>query len=270
MIDPSQAWALSVRILAAGMLLSTLELWSSRRLFDDGGLLARRLLLLRFSWVQAPRVKPVLMTACHPGVLSTCLVLRAATCLLLAAAPFSLTALLVMFALNSYLGFRAPVGRDGADQLTSVMLTTFVLARAAGSSGAMVLGEAFVGAQVALAYCVAGVAKAVERKWWDGTYLRGIMASESYGHRSVADLLRAHPGVSLLASVGVIAFEVGFPLAALGPRETVAGILAIGVFFHFANAVVMGLNNFLVVFVSAYPCVLVLNEQAHRLFLGAS
>jgi hypothetical protein len=55
-----------------------------------------------------------------------------------------------------------------------------------------------------------------------------------------------------------------FVAALFVDREIMWVILAAGVLFHAANAALMGLNSFLMAFVTSYPAVAYANELVHR------
>jgi hypothetical protein len=53
----------------------------------------------------------------------------------------------------------------------------------------------------------------------------------------------------------VIGWEIAFPLALVAPGPILVLLLAIGVLFHLACAVLMGLNRFILAFCGCYPSV---------------
>jgi hypothetical protein len=74
-----------------------------------------------------------------------------------------------------------------------------------------------------------------------------------YGRQPIAAFLYGHPRVARTAGRAVIAMELSLPLALVLPDPLALGLLGVGVLFHLSTAVVMGLNNFLLAFLAAYP-----------------
>lgn len=117
------------------------------------------------------------------------------------------------------------------------------------------LGLAWVAAQLALSYVVAGLAKLREPGWRDGTALPRLLAAPQYGAPAWARAALARRGVARAASWAVLALECGFPLALTGPAAA-QGILAAAGAFHLVNAALLGLNRFAWAWLAAYPALL--------------
>jgi hypothetical protein len=151
---------------------------------------------------------------------------------------------------------RQDYGQSGADQLVAMMAACLSLVSLCGwTPAAMQLGLWFVALQSVLAYLAAGIAKAVSPVWRDGSAVGMIFNCGSYGTLGVARLLAARPWLGVAASRAVIVFECAFPLVLVLAAPWREAILIAGVFFHLLNAVIMGLNDFLIVFVGTYPAV---------------
>lgn len=154
-----------------------------------------------------------------------------------------------------FLHYRTYLGLDGADQMTAIVVLSLLLGSAFDDERVRNAALFFVAAQSALSYLVAGGFKLTAKGWRDGTFLFGVLNTEGHGTKSVAVLLRAFPGLSLLLSWTLLVFECTFPLALfLGPTVALVYIAA-GTFFHIMTAAFMGLNNFVWAFVAAYPAV---------------
>ena len=114
----------------------------------------------------------------------------------------------------------------------------------------------FIGLQSILSYVTAGVYKAVAPSWRSGSSLTLVMSTKSYGRPDLSGLLVRNPPISRTLSVILIAFECLFFLVLfIGPYGCL-GFLIAGFVFHFLNAAIMGLNNFLWAFTASYPGVL--------------
>jgi hypothetical protein len=155
--------------------------------------------------------------------------------------------------------WRRLIGGDGAEQVTSLALAAAFLAVFPVPSDARVkLAIAFIGAQLVLSYFTAGLAKLLSREWRGGHALRTIMATESHGDPAFARALERVPVASVALGWTVMLFECAFPLLLVGPDWLAVALLALGLAFHIACAVTMGLNNFLLAFTATYPCALAL------------
>jgi hypothetical protein len=167
-----------------------------------------------------------------------------------------IVAALICLVANGYLRSRRQIGGSGAEQLTFIVLVTFGLVLlAGGTDGARRLGDAFIAAEVALAYFAAGVAKAASPIWRKGAAMTGILSTEGYGIPGVAKLLAAHPEIDKLLCWSVIGWEIAFPLVLVTPKPLMIALLSAGVVFHVSCAVPMGLNRFVWAFCGCYPAV---------------
>lgn len=90
------------------------------------------------------------------------------------------------------------------------------------------------------------------------------MTTRIYGHRLAARVLQGKGRLCRAVCWSVIAFEVAFAGSLIVDRRAMWAILAVGVRFHLANALLMGLNSFFFAFVSTYPAIVVANELVHR------
>ena len=259
------AWRIAALGMAATLALTSAELLSAGGLFEDQSLLATRLVLLRARWMQDPRIRPLLAIIFRSGFLRLVLILRIAICASLVWRPTSVLLLGLLVGANIIVNVRAPIGREGADQLANIAAFALAVGGAVGTHEAARWTVAFLAMQLILAYVVAGIAKAVARKWWTGQYLRSIVATLSYGHPGVSRIMQRWPALGTAASVSVILFEVGFWLFLFAGKPAALGFLAVGVLFHVTNAFVMGLNNFVPAFVSLYPCAWFLREEISSL-----
>jgi hypothetical protein len=165
------------------------------------------------------------------------------------------SALVCLFA-NAYLRMRRQIGGSGAEQLTFIVLVTFgLIMLAGGTEAARRIGDAFIAAQVVLAYFASGVAKAVSPVWRKGGAMTGILSTEGYGIPGLARVLAAHPAIDRLLCWSVIVWETAFPLVLIAPKPMMIAILCVGVIFHLSCAIIMGLNRFVWSFCGCYPAV---------------
>jgi hypothetical protein len=119
-----------------------------------------------------------------------------------------------------------------------------------------------LGLHAVVAYVASGVFKAVGPMWRNGDAISGIMSAKIYGNRSLGVLLSRYRGLSLLMCWFTILFEVSFFVVLFSNSTVLYALLAVGLMFHTANAVFMGLGGFLFAFVATYPAVVFLNNQS--------
>ena len=165
------------------------------------------------------------------------------------------TAGLLVLVLVSH--YRNSYGHDGADQMTNIILAGLFFAGLAPESELVQQASlAFIGGQSILSYVTAGVYKAVAPDWRSGSSLTLVMSTRSYGRPDLSALLDRNPPISRSLSILLIIFECSFFLVLFAGPYGSAFFSIGGVVFHFLNACVMGLNNFLWAFAASYPGVL--------------
>jgi hypothetical protein len=169
----------------------------------------------------------------------------------------STACVLVAIVTSIVMYWRAPLGLDGSDQM---LLITFV---AIGIyklfPGDVDIARAslwFIAIQGCLSYFVAGVAKIVSPVWRSGEAVRRILGTRTYGASWSASLVRGRDGVCMALSWFLMLFECAFPLVLAFGQAGFAAFAILGICFHVANAVTMGLNTFVWAFVATYPAIL--------------
>lgn len=263
-------WILA--IAAAGIAVATAEDLHRFAIFSDGGLLSWRVLRLAtrstyestiWSWISR-LLRPQVFRALLLSRLSIAVFVSAITMAgrseryLLLAGSLTLLLATVLLSLRSN-GF----GLDGAHQMNLIILahmTVFWLAPAESVIRTWCLVA--LGLHAVVAYVASGVFKAVGPMWRNGDAVSGIMSAKIYGHRSLGGLLTRRPGLSLLMCWFTILFEVSFFVVLFSGSTVLYALLAIGLMFHVANAIFMGLGGFLFAFVATYPAVVFLNTQS--------
>ena len=246
------------RLLFVGLVVEAIEALRLRRAYADGGLFSRAMLGIVVGGVR-PELR---LGATHGGtraVTVAALTQAAAAGVVVGVgtgAPLGIAAAVVCLVANGYLRTRRQIGGSGAEQLTFIVLVTFGLVVLAGAGEeARRLGDGFVAAQLALAYAASGVAKAFSTAWRRGEAMTGIFATEAYGTPRQAAVLADRPWLDRLLCWATIGWELAFPLALFAPVPVTVAILAAGVLFHAACALLMGLNRFFWAFCGCYPAV---------------
>ena len=139
----------------------------------------------------------------------------------------------------------------GSDAMLLVGLLGLAIAR----SGAPEVGLGYIAAQLVLSYVLAGVAKLREPRWRDGSALVALVALPTYNVPPGLIAVLARPALARIAGFGLLAFELGFPIALVDPTACRL-LLALAVLFHLGNAVVFGLNRFLWAWLAAFPALI--------------
>lgn len=246
----------------ATVILSSLEILSVRREFRDEGW---------FSWQICRNISPPTRVAVidrcaevafrYPQVLYL-VGIRLVSGIALVALPFGPAASTMAAALACLttfaLAYRCPFGQEGSDQLALVLSGSLLLAALGRHTVPIAL--TFISLQLCLAYVTAGGAKLISRSWRDGSAIRAVFETKIYGHPYISRLFRFRY-TALIAGWAVILWELTFPLSFLFNHQVVISYLVVGVIFHGSTAIFMGLNNFVVVFVSAYPALIWASEK---------
>jgi hypothetical protein len=246
------------RLLFVGLVIEAFEIFSLRRSFDDKGMFSRSTIAILTNGTRwqirigaTAGNSTTIAVAAGGQALSAMAVIVAGTHI-----SVGLYSALICLITNGYMRSRRQIGGSGAEQLTFIVLVTFGLVIfAGGTEAARHIGDAFIAAQVILAYFASGVAKAVSPIWRNGQAMTRILSTEGYGTPSLAKLLAGHPKLDRLLCWSVICWEILFPLVLIVPRPLIIALLSVGVFFHLSCAIVMGLNRFIWAFCGCYPAV---------------
>jgi hypothetical protein len=126
----------------------------------------------------------------------------------------------------------------------------------------------FVGAEITLSYLASGIAKFRSAEWRSGRALPNIMNHHTYGHPGFGRLLRTYPAPARVLTLFVMAFQVSFFLFFFIPMPFALIYIAGGMLFHACIAYFMRLNQFFVVFVGTYPCLIFAHEYVRQFILG--
>jgi hypothetical protein len=248
------------RIFACiGVAISSAEFLYNKALLSRCGLLDWKIFSLRYSVKKSHWLWMLIDFIFIPEQTMWMLRLRllAAVALMLIPLPASLRSALSLFILllSILLLFRNNFGSDGADQMTLILFAALCMANAGGNNAKSV-SFAFVAAQCILSYFIAGIAKLASPVWRSGEAVPRILSTETYGLGEVGHRIGASKRIALFLSWGVISFECLFPLGLFLSPTLFYFALAIGVLFHVANAITMGLNTFFWAFVGCYPSLL--------------
>lgn len=232
---PTALWLTQV-LLSAGIILQGLECLVARRGF---GALTREL-----SWVFGVRI-------------GLCVLLVVPV---IPVSPWGITGVhLVLLATAAWLVVRLHGPLCGGSDSMHFQVQLGLLA---GSLGFVVpwlpkAGLAWIAAQSALSYFLAGAAKLRNRRWRNGAALETLLKSD--GPYSVPPGIRrwaSTPAACALLAWILIGLELAFPTILITPGAGKLGLIAVGFIFHALNAVTLGLNRFIWAWAATYPALL--------------
>jgi hypothetical protein len=261
-------------IASIGVTVSSLECLSLAKHYRESGLFSWRVHRLREPSLYRPRMIHFLDRCfAYPSIL----VLFAIRCVaailifILHEQRFAICALTAIVGIISVgLALRGPDGKNGSDQMSKM---TFVSLALAFSSPSPIMWQCelfFLCGQLCLAYVTSGAIRIQQEQWRDGSYLLLIFRQRSYGNRWCWKFGSQHPTALRFASLATLIFECCFPVGLLLPRKICWALVAIGVFFHLSNAIILGLNTFFWAYVALFPAFLSCNALIHRTLIDKS
>ncbi|GAA4277264.1 hypothetical protein [Aquimarina mytili] len=248
-------------ILAVGLIISTLELMALKTQMGNNGL---------YSWYiwreikfrKKPRLKKGLSFLFEPLGLTIAMLFRLGLLLyfiyqLATGSGLVLWVVILLFLTQLYYHFRLPVGKDGSDQMSSIVLLCLLIIALFPDNKVIVAASLlFIAYQSIVSYLTAGVAKLISKTWRSGTIVFGIFNTKTYGSRHVVQFLKDKPKLIKVLNHSTFIFEVLFFLVLFIPPPYNIFALIIPVTFHFFCAGIMGLNSFVFAFIATYPAVL--------------
>jgi hypothetical protein len=113
----------------------------------------------------------------------------------------------------------------------------------------------YLAIQLTLSYFQSGWVKVVNADWRSGKALCDVFAFTAYPVTRSLRTLAQKPRALFCASWIVILAELAFPLAFLNPTALIIALVCAAC-FHLANAVLFGLNRFVLAWIAAYPVAL--------------
>ena len=262
---------ISLRLVAFSVALGALEglwLWS-RGHFGAHGLWSWQIIGEGWPSRLATVAAPLMAQRGMFGVLTLRLLCATIVVFTPYAHPLFAAGLTVLVVLHLLMTVRMPWGGEGSDQMTLVVLLPGMLARLLPYNSVAVTSAAlFIGAEITLSYFASGMAKVRSAEWRSGRALPNIMNHHTYGHPGFGQLLRAYPAPAKVLNALVMAFQVSFFLFFFIPMPFALIYIAGGVMFHACIAYFMRLNQFFVVFVGTYPCLIFAHEYVRQFIPG--
>lgn len=171
----------------------------------------------------------------------------------------------ILFCMSCLLNLRHFQGRDGADETLSILL--FGLMAYYAVDPQLLLrwaGPVFIIAQLTLSYFISGYYKLISKTWRSGQAIKKVIATEIYGKPSLSFTVKSN-FVSYTCCWMIILWEVTFPVLFIIPYPYFMIWLVMGVIFHLSMALIMGLNTFMMAFLTTYPLFYCLITIAYKL-----
>lgn len=175
------------------------------------------------------------------------------------------SAFLLLTIITYYSYIKRTVSKDGADQLRMLSLLSFSLCFLLSEQYSMLIPLGFIGLQVLLGYLTSGVVKLLSLYWRKGDVLHLIFGTYSYGIPQIANEIKKRPKLERFMAHSAIMVMLFVPISFFIPSQY-AIIFSLGsiFLFHFATAIIMGLNDFLYTFPLAYPGIIILHGLFHN------
>lgn len=163
----------------------------------------------------------------------------------------------LILAISSTLSeLRTPYGRDGADQMSSLIFQYRVLTSLIHNrqkSDDLLLRA--INFQTATSYATSGLSKAFGSSWVQGDALYEILQTENYGNGPLAKVLKRFPTLCRVVTRFTVVWETLFPVIYLLPPSIATQFLNIVKLFHLAVALTMELPRFLWGYLGAHGAV---------------
>lgn len=254
-------------IAAVGIVYDTLEIWTARHrvleaFFDWRVIRSRYYLLIGrpvlscvFDLLFAGRAFPVLALAHGVAAVLFPFALLAEP----GVAPVLAGFVLAVHCLSNV---RLLIGRDGADQMQTVVWAGLCMATLPVAEWARTVAAGMIAAQLVLSYVISGAAKAASPVWRRGLAVALITRMATYCPRDLSRRL-TRPAVSFCLCWMTIAFELGAPLLLAFGRPGALALIILGTMFHVGIGVAMGLTTFVFAFLATFPVVYYFAGFAH-------
>lgn len=248
------------QIAGIGIGLSSVEYLVKPRQFRPDGLLSWELGRTKYRWTTSSKLDKITPLFNVPGVqglIAARLLSSAALVLPGTSNKTRAAAASTLAGTNWMLHIRNSYGSDGTDHMTTLLCAAIAASKAVPhDSKAREVCTMFIAAQSALAYAASGLCKLTSPYWRDGSAMRGVFRTKTFGHKQLGELFKRHPLLSKCTAWGTIGGELLFPLVLVSSRPVAKAMLSAGISFHIGNGVFMGLGRFIWTFGATYPSVM--------------
>ncbi|SDJ80685.1 hypothetical protein [Natronorubrum texcoconense] len=266
-IDLETAVRLITVLTGLHLLYSSAELYSVRRQYGVGGFMSWKVVSVYVGNIRGiSLLSPllgrfptlILVRFCLGGALIGIGALGSMLPLYQVVLP---VAVFVALVLDVLVIVRHPAGLSGAFDMSLVTHAGLFVATAMPNNRTIQLaGILFIATQGILGYFLAGVAKAIGKEWRTGEALEMVLSTKTWGDDRLYELIQSHAWLKRIVGGKIVLFEVLFPVVLFVDPQIVVAIFAIGIIFHVVNAVVMGINSFVIMFPATYPAIYYANQ----------
>lgn len=246
--------------VAVSQVLNSLESLTNRTIYQNDNYLRGNLLHKAERYTNNKRLLKICKFIDSPDAVSACSIVNLFGCslILLGSNKRGLQVLgsILILGNNKLLSIRNAYGRDGADQMGSLILSyRIATSLIEDSNKSNDLFMRAVNFQTCLSYFVPGVAKVASNKWLRGSALEEILMTQAYGTSPVAVWLKRHPSLMRYLTWSTIIWETSFPIIYIIPEKYVTVSLKAIKGFHLGVAITMGLPRFFWGFMGAHSAV---------------
>jgi hypothetical protein len=263
--EASRLSARMLRTAAVGQLINAVESAANGRQYAPGGVLRGRAQYSRTSrlpkrfrvWLDTEQAAWAIHSLNIAGPVLT-LTARGRRKQLIAASAVS-------FLANKLFEVRNPYGRDGSDQMQTVLHGyRLVSALVPNAERGDDLYLRAVNSQVFLSYFMSGLAKLISSDWRSGEATGMIMKTDLYGGTALAEVVQRYPLTGKVISWSTVAWECSYPAIYLLPPRAIRPALVAVKVFHLSIAYSMGLPRFFWNFSAAHTAVQYVTQEVNR------
>jgi hypothetical protein len=147
---------------------------------------------------------------------------------------------------------KSSYGMDGSDQVMLLLNIVLLAIYIKDDAITRLISFSFISLQLLFSYFISGYGKLSASVWRNGEALTGIMGNTIYGNDMMYSLFRTSRPLAVVMSWTVFLWETLFFISIFCPSAIFVAVLLAGVAFHFTNAIVMGLNTFMIAFLACY------------------
>lgn len=249
-------------LVGIGMLQNSLELLSGSRQFITGGLFdwnSRRILSSSPGAVRGSMVGRTGAVWLRSAVIVRIVCSAALIIPLQSNLLYGIYAIGILLS-SFFLAYQIRYGKDGSNQISIIVLAglafTFLMPT---TSPFHPVGLYFIAAQAVLSYFAAGVSKISSAPWRQGSAMRSILNTATYGQSTVASLITGRPWIGGSVGWSVIIVEIIFPVALIAPPGVLVALLIAGALLHLGTVALIGLDTFFWAFTATFPAIILAN-----------
>lgn len=238
-------------------IFSGLELHELRDMFKDDGIISWKVVALSQDRILSQLYVP-LLEKFHVVIIGRMALGAVLIGFVIVGVPAWIYAVVVipLFATDILTRLRHTAGLSGAYDMSLVINGSLAIALIfAGRPMVQSAALVFIAIQGIFSYSLAGISKFVGEPWRNGEAIEMTFSTKIWGDERVYRFFDKFPWLKQPATLGLAASETLFVLVLFVDPPIVLLFFAVGILFHVANAVFMGINGFLYIFPATYPAI---------------